>query len=220
MTDMANWEEYDKLLQEWESARKSYVPFCKDGIISDEENWGNTNKIMFLLKETYNHWVGIRNSGPQEPGWGTSPVFWRRMRMWTYIIDERLKGNSPTFEEVRAIKEEPNECIAYVNIKKFAEKTEHKGENGSNDYDILSYAQNDKDYLLRQIFLLGPKIIVCCATFRFLNSIYAPSQIVEIADRLYKIHNMYVIDFGHPSQRKSYKSNYEELKTIVSNIHV
>jgi hypothetical protein len=90
-------DSFEKLRDEWIEARK-YPVFCDDGIL-DNEKWKVSSKIMFLLKETYNHWVEIRGSGEQVPQGGTSPTFWRRMRIWTYIIDETINGNEPDFNK-------------------------------------------------------------------------------------------------------------------------
>ena len=201
---------FDKLYDEWTEAR-NYPAFCDDGIL-DSEKWQNSSKIMFLLKETYNHWIEIRGSAPQGPN-GTSPTFWRRMRMWTYIIDEALNGNEPSFTKAKEIKEEPNDSIAYVNIKKLAEKTEYNDEANSDDTDITNYAVSDKDFLLKQISLINPKIIVCSGTFKFCNKIF--DNIEPIGERLSKTNGIYLIDFYHLSNRNGYEKEFNELKNIM-----
>jgi hypothetical protein len=204
-------DSFDMLYDEWTEARK-YSVFCDDGIL-DSEKWKNSSKIMFLLKETYNHWIEIRDSGAHGPKGGTSPVFWRNMRMWTYIVDEIINGNEPNFNKAKEIKEEPNDSIAYVNIKKLAEKTEHKRQAPSSDDNIFYYASSDKDFLLKQIALISPKIIICSGTFKFCNKIF--DKIEPIGERLYKTNEIYLIDFYHLSNRKTYEEGFNKLKSIM-----
>jgi hypothetical protein len=203
-------DSFDKLFDEWKTARK-YSVFCDDGIL-DSEKWKNSSKIMFLLKETYNHWFEIRESGAQGPK-GTSNTFWRRMRIWTYIIDEMIGRNKPNINEALKIKEEPNDSIAYVNIKKLAEKSEYNNESGSSDTDISNYAISDKDFLLKQINLISPKIIICSGTFKFCDKIF--NDIEKIGEKLYKTNEKYLIDFYHLSNRNSYEKEFDELKDIM-----
>jgi len=217
---MDYYELQNKLRDEWKNARPQYDPFCDDGILSDEEiekYWEKSSKIIFLLKETHNEFCNIRQGFGLGPT-GSGPTFWRKMRIWTYIIDEVLNGNSPNYEEAMKIKETPNNSIAYMNLKKYAEVDKGKS---SNDADILNYLKNDKDFLLKQIKLISPKIILCCGTFRYINN---PNyklfdNIIKIYDKLYKANNIYLIDFPHLSGRESYKKGYDELLKIASDLY-
>jgi hypothetical protein len=204
---------YDDFINEWKKARPKYKPFCYDGILLDNY-WKKSSKIMFLLKETYNHFYTIRGHacGPE----GTSKTFWRRMRMWTYIINEILKGNEPTFDETLAVKEEPNNSIAYVNLKKYAEKKEYNGMANSDDADIYNYVENDKVFLLKQIEYIQPKIILCCGTFKYCKTLF--QRIDNIHGRLYKSNDIYIIDYFHLSHRGKYISDYKDLKSIAKYI--
>ena len=72
-----------------------------------------------------------------------------------YTRKHRRNGNEPNFDKAIEIKEESNDSIAYVNIKKLAEKSVNNGESNSFDPDIFNYASSDKDFLLKQIALIG-----------------------------------------------------------------
>ncbi len=218
-------QEYDAFMREWEN-KNGYKPFCYDGILNDDL-WKESSKIMFLLKETYNHPGAYEIRGRsgeriKRGPFGTSKTFWRRMRMWTYIIDETLKGKEPLFEEVYKVKEEPNESIAYVNLKKYAEKLEYKRMAYSNYKDILYYVNKDRDNLLKQIDFIKPHIILCAGTFKFYEKLF--QNIDKIADRLYKrdeTYKTYIIDFSHLSQYgrgSSYIKNYYALMEIMKKV--
>ena len=210
---------YYEFMEKWKKARPEYQTehknFCNDGIVK-EGIWAepSNSKIMFLLKETYSHFCDdIRGNG--HCGSGTSPTFWRRMKMWTYIIDKVLKRNIPSFEEVKEQKEQANDSIAYVNLKKCGEKKELNKEAYSNDNNICVYVKRDKDFLLEQINFIKPQIILCSGTFKFCNILFPDIEANKIADKLYKIRDMYLIDFYHLSRRGAYKKNYDELLKII-----
>lgn len=204
----------EALYTKWESERPDYNKFCRDGIL-DESEWDKSNlKILFLLKETFEDYTIIE--GPCGPG-GNSHTFWRRMRMWTYIITEIYNDRIPTFEKAYSIKEEPNKDIAYVNIKKNAQKKKNNKESNSVDNDIRSYAIRDKEFLQRQIEIINPNVVLCCSTFKFCDIIF--NNIRRVSDNLYNSNGIWIIDFGHPSQTYySYRENFDALIKILKNI--
>jgi hypothetical protein len=208
-------EELEKLTAQWKKERPNYIPFCEDGIL-DIEAWdAASTKIMFLLKETYNHFVTIK--GPMGPQ-GTSSTFWRRMRMWTHIIETHFQGSVASFDEVKDIKEEPNVKIAYVNIKKFAEKLEYNNEANSSYSDIDKYASEDSDLLSKQISFIDPDVIVCCGTFGHTRHFLPNCE--KLASQVFQSGRTYLLDFGHLSQRNAYKNNYDELVEILKAIKI
>lgn len=204
-----------QLIAEWKEQRPHYIPFCEDGIL-DAEAWdAASTKIMFLLKETYNHFVTIK--GPKGPQ-GTSSTFWRRMRMWTHVIETHFAGGVASFEEAMGIKEEPNVKVAYVNIKKLAEKTEHNNESNSSGSDIEYYACQDASLLSKQIDLIKPDVIVCCGTLEYTRH-FLPGY-TQLSSNVYQAGRLLLFKMGHLSQRKSYKDNYDELVNILENIQI
>ncbi len=202
------------LFTKWETERPDYNKICRDGILVQSE-WDKSNpKILFLLKETYEHFDIIEGEcGPS----GTSRTFWRRMRMWTYVITEIYNDRVPTFERAMLIKEEPNKDIAYVNIKKNAQKREYNSEPNSVDSDIRRYAVRDKEFLQRQIEIINPSVVLCCSTFKFCDIIF--NNIRSVSDKLYNSNGIWIIDFGHPSQTYySYRDNFDALNRILKGI--
>lgn len=137
--------------------------------------------------------------------------------MWTYIITEVYNDRIPTFEKALSIKEEPNKDIAYVNIKKNAQKSKNKNEAKSVDSDIRSYAIRDKEFLQRQIDIINPSVVLCCSTFKFCDIIF--NNIRRVSDNLYNSNGIWIIDFGHPSQTYfSYRENFDALSKILKGI--
>lgn len=210
------YQKESALLERWKQERSNYKVFCEDGILVESEWIKAKPKIVFLLKETYEHFYKIRGSkkGPR----GTSGTFWRRMSIWTHIVEKQFNGDYFDPSSIGKIKEIPNSRIAYVNIKKNTTKKELNNEAYSNDDDIEYYAKSDKLFLLEQINNLNPDVIICCGTFRYCKHIFDQKEINKISNRLYKTGKTWLIDFEHPSQRKSYISNVESLNNIVSPI--
>jgi len=192
-----NNEEYLKFLNEWKTERK-YEPFCEDGIL-DVEKWEKSSRIMFLLKETYldSGFYKIHNCGPCGPD---NKRFWENMRMYTYILDEFSQGKQPILEEALKIRFEPNDSVAYVNIKKNVQNNKE-----SNNSDISEFARQDKLYLLRQIELISPKIIFCSGTFGNINIIF--DNVTSISHNLSKANGILLLGYYHLSD---YGIGFEE----------
>jgi len=175
--------------------------FCEDGPIDDNKWEKSKSRIMFLLKESYSDFYIIRKNpchGNMDFKKASAKRFWRNMRMSTYIIDEALAngGNVPSFPDTEKHQNDPNDSIAYVNLKKCVEK----GKTSSNYYDIRNYVWRDADKLREQIDLINPRIIVCSGTYKYCPDLY--DNLKKTAHEklfLCEKENRYFIDFWHLS---------------------
>jgi hypothetical protein len=149
------------------------------------------------------------------PG-GTSPTFWRRLKIWTYLVTEYYNKRIPDLNLCYIIKETPNDNIAYMNIKKNAERTEYRNDAYSDDNDIMKYVINDSRFLKSQIHHINPDIIFCCSTFIFLKRMFP--EITQISDSVFDLNGRLIISFGHPSNRKSYVKEINHLSSILKNL--
>lgn len=203
-------ETKENLISDWKKLRPTYANFCADGILVQSE-WDKANpKIMYILKESYGDILDI--SGPMGP-YGSCTSFWRKIKIWSYIITEILNNRTPSIDFIWDNKEIPNDNIAYVNIKKDTNRGE--GDWVSEYEDIMKYAVNDKDLLIRQIEMINPKVIMCCATFDFLKIMYP--EIFEISHNLFKLKDRYIISHSHPSYfKKSYEQEFKELTEALN----
>jgi hypothetical protein len=201
-----NESEYLDFMDNWKKERK-YEPFCKDGLL-DVNKWVNSSRIMFLLKETYGDFYEIHGKGPFVTERGSNR-FWRNMRMYTYIIDEFVNGRKPELNKALKIKECENTDIAYVNIKKLVE---HKKR--SNNNEIAHFAKLDKDFLLRQIQLISPKIIFCTGTFGFCKWLF--DYIQPISHNLSKTGDVLLLGYYHLSYfGVCYEEEFEDIVKII-----
>lgn len=200
----------DKLLEIWKNTRNEYEVFCEDGILL-ENDWDNSRtKILFLLKETFRDFSIIK--GKQGPN-GNSKTFWRKMQMWTFIIDKIFNNEEVTHLEAIKIKEKPNTETAYVNIKKNVTKNKQAYKTNSNDEDIKKYAISDAILLKKQIDLINPNVIICCGTYKYLKHILPIN-----ANQQNKYNSIWVVDYRHLSNRKGYKFDNEDLILKLKNI--
>jgi hypothetical protein len=197
----------DELFALWREIRK-FESFSDDGILV-EDLWKQARpKIAFLLKESNDDFCKIRGRSWGHPGEGNSRLFWRNLRMWTYITTELLNGRVCTLERTIAEKEKPLAEVAYINVKKKAESKPV-----SYDPDIQHHLDEDWDFLNRQIEIIAPDVLFCCGTFKYLGG---KIELEQISKRIYYHRHLLVVDFYHPSARRGYKSNFDLLHEMLS----
>ncbi|MBQ3048774.1 MAG: hypothetical protein IJC94_02345, partial [Oscillospiraceae bacterium] len=150
-------EQQDSLFEEW---RKNRSCFVTDGIVDEQEYLNSPRKILFLLKEV--------NGGEK---WnlceflkdGAKSQTWNNVARWTKGIFE-IEREIPWSEfdsgeeQNERIRKEMLAKICVVNIKKAP------GGNTSIKDEIDNAAEQDADFLKRQINIYNPEIIVCGGT--------------------------------------------------------
>lgn len=209
LTNNTNMNKHDKLFTQWKSERPEYESICDDGILIEDE-WNKANpKIAFLLKESNDDFTAIRGAahGPS----GTSKSFWRNLRIWRYVLRCHILEEDADFETAKVEKEMPLSDVAYINLKKNAQSR-----SSSSDADILSYVGRDWELLNKQLININPDIIVCCGTLRYLKNVNLDLE--HLGGRIYKLKDKLLVDFFHPSCRKSFQGMFDELKHDLSAI--
>ncbi len=148
----------DKLFDEWEKARSIDGDFVRDGII-DEDLWCKSAKILFLLKDRNLNDVQRKRLPIEEQidfRIACKRGSWRVLGQWAYGLQKAIKGDFSTFKDANANHVEAFHSSAVLNLKKKAGKAR------ANINEILSATRNDKDFILRQLDIIKPQIIVCC----------------------------------------------------------
>ena len=146
-------EKERELFKHWKE-RRGYDSFVADGIF-DENVWNQQEiKITFVLKEANwkNHTVDLCEwimSEPKSTYWKT----WNNIARWTKALLE--KGEYPKYIS-KADKTFWLSKVSFINLKKVG------GSSRANDEIIRSYVKNDKGFLLDQLLLYKPDIIICC----------------------------------------------------------
>lgn len=218
-------EKLDALFEEWKKEFE-FTHFFHDGLMyrgevinpnwrdpgKEDEMWDNAPKrVMFLLKD-----VNAGGDGPEDDDdirgrilTDTSSTTYRNMSYWFYGILKTIEtGEIPeyTFSVHESTKFFDNTPVAYVNCKKEA------GESSITHHTLSKYIERDKKYLIKQIEILNPDIIICGAwTESGGNPIFNLVEkdiykgIKKINDWMYycEENNKLVINSYHPSTTAS-----------------
>lgn len=201
-------ENQEKLLKKWKSERLEYKRFVKDGILDENAYLASSPKIMFLLKEGNDDFENIAPLKDGSKGYGpngNSNTFWRLISGWSYIAHKAWNEEEVLKKDVMVAKEKPVKAIAYINVKKHIENKPK-----SDDFEILKYAKEDREFLKEQIELTNPDIIFCGGTKESFDLLYNSQRIdtwIHSSDK------RLIIDYHHPSCRHGYKT----FDTLISN---
>lgn len=227
-----------KLFKEWKNAF-AFKHFFYDGLMyrgeiinpywrnpgEENEMWDNAPKrIMFLLKD-----VNVGKDGPDDDEdiggrifTDTSSRTYRNMSYWLYgILNTIETGEIPkyTFSVSESTQLFDNTPIAYVNCKKEA------GGSSVSYQTLTNYIERDKKYIIKEIEILDPDIIICGAwTENSGNPIFNLVE-KEIYKGIKKINewmyyceatNKLVINSYHPTTRASDgKSMYNNMMNAL-----
>ena len=203
-----NSDDHEIILEDWQE-RPQYKnkEFVSDGPI-DWERWNKTEwRVLFLAKEV-NAGEGKNWSLPEtiRCEWG-GPRFkiWWTAAYWAYGIQnlsQDLLPPNPKYKELWDEVEEAFLSTAIVNIKK------REGGPSSDDDDLSKYVDEDgdKNLLRKQVSCLNPNFVVCCNTWHLVKDVWPNAE--KVSEQVYKIDDMLVLDFWHPSNRYPDVMNY------------
>jgi len=216
--------EVAELDDRWMRARRNYRAFSHDGVLSsDPSDYLDASvRVLFLLKEAPegayaeddDGGMMIRGIDVDSASKGSCKAFWKRIGMWTYVIDHLNNGEDPDIGEFYDSHNDDGYSlsnVAYVNIKK------GNGRPSSNWADLKRYARRDRDFLNEQVDLLDPDVIVCCHTYRLYaenvcdGDIPYGGQMSPVYD---EVNDRIVLDWYHPAERSSDNADFWEFKKL------
>jgi hypothetical protein len=197
-----------ELFRLWKGMRPEYTEFSNDGILLEEVWVTQHPKIAFLLREPNNDFCEICGRS-YEPRGGNSKRFWRNLNMWSHTVKQFFNGAAVTYASALERKEYRVGHIAYINVKK-------KNENRpvSDHADIQGYVDRDWEFIEHQIRLISPDVLFCGGTYRYIRARLKPKP-NDLGDGVYRSQDWMIIDFYHPSCRKSYKKTFEVLSRML-----
>jgi len=219
-----NYQEYvkkrDDLFQRWESSSEEFdqcEEFTYDGIVAkNQEEWKiweeSPIKILFLLKEALGGYHPDNKSDLQ-----TKKPFSHNIALWRYAIEKTFIERKPLSYTLPSESDlSPNTTgISIVEVKKCNQER-----SASINKDILYHAKRDKAFLMEQIDLINPQVVVCCYTVDSYDEIYSDTPPDELLKKEGKVglHKQYngrlIIDFYHPSIRGG-NERKQELYTLL-----
>lgn len=162
---MSKTEELKRLFDEWQHHKQDPADFYGDGIL-DENEWEKVSpKILYVLKEvdeTSDIVYSITNmlaETVKADKWdkGFTPT-WANVIRWTHGLTESVTAYHPVMHDFISLKRVLLKC-ATLNLKKT------RGRAAAVADQVGQAAGDDKDWIMREIAVIDPDIIICCGTF-------------------------------------------------------
>ncbi len=205
---MNKTEKLNQLFIEWKSTHSDLNnAFSHDGIIDESKYERAQKKILVITKESNNP----EQSEEDYRFWwkdGLKYNFSHRIAEWSFGI---LKS-FPTLESMtEADCLESIQQIAFMNLKKLA------GGSSVNEEEFKQYIKRDRDFIVRQIAIIEPEIIVSGIGYDDYWKIIYPD--IELKPSGYditiaKYDNMKIVSYYHPSYRVPKAMLYALLKEV------
>lgn len=189
--------------------------FVKDGIINPVLYASQPERILFIAKEhNRREQHDYENNYADYREWIKDVMylqFAHRLGDWSYGILNKFPDNMDQVshdERHTALK-----SVAFINVKKAS------GTATANPHHIGQYIVESRDLLHRQIQQINPTLIVCCFRYDgYINHLF-DQALVRAKSNAYSVgkwNGIKVINFWHPSSRKSKQFLYEQLKEAVA----
>jgi len=214
---MTNEEQHKALMDEWhEKYKDSYFDctFTDDG----SANWklydNSFPKILFLGKESPYH-----DYHPATPLLPLNNNFAKNIARWSLLIEKAFAQTELPEMPVDAKLRNNNDSVAIIEVKKICEEKVT-----SLDREINAFARSDREFLKRQIEILKPHVVLCCATidsYDIINNWTYKSDekiasIKDAGEAIWLTDDRLVIGFKHPSHRFGQEDVYHTLKSLLS----
>jgi len=186
----------NELFQEWEKAYRENgieAKFVKDGIVN-EEYYKN---IVWILKETNDYEGALNELVNDRVINNKKSMMWRGVT-WHNIGRGTAKLLNPDLDikEADKIWKKSLLHIAVMNIKKTTGKA-------SSDWDeIFEFAKNYSEFIIKELELLNPKIVVLGGTKDALKNILSLQHQNKNIYSSEKFPNTIFIEAYHPAARK------------------
>lgn len=213
------------------------ISFVSDGIVNPEK-WFSLNnseeRIMFLLKEAYDKsetpldwdeakWLNqekCMENCSYESDCRKCDITGTTFNFIASVVHGITESLTESYDSWLGIETHNNSVykvkrrellrkIAVVNIKK------SDGKSSSRDDDIYYYAADDKEFLIEQIKLINPTMIVCGGTYNYLRCIFTDLPRLEDSSNgscAYK--SIKIVAAQHPN---SHSSGEEKYNNILAN---
>lgn len=200
----------DRLFEKWlRSYQKKGIPtqgFSRDGIV-DEDRFTNANRrVLFVLRET--------NSFPESNEFrGDLRAFlrhtvkwqlWHTVGRWAYGI----LNDFPTYHESYCHKSirEGIGSVAIINLKKIT------GGSWSDLDEINQTAHRDREFIIREVDVIDPQVIVACGTWGHLVWLFDLDDLPKQDKFSYAGGRLY-LSTRHPVRADNQKT-YDQLKEL------
>jgi hypothetical protein len=181
-------EQLDALFQEWRGRQgEQAAGFAPDGIIEEPAWDAAPRKVLFLAKEPNEYSDDLRVLWRRKP--------WKTLGRWAYGLQNVQESRIPHFVEATQDYRNAFAACAIVNLKK------SPGGSSADPQEIQKALESNCDFVLREMEIIRPDIVVCCGTFDSVQKCLLPlPQVVEAnAEGWYIFQSMVLIKYCHPS---------------------
>jgi hypothetical protein len=200
---MSKTDKLNDLFFSWRKTREEYSDkFVLDGIIN-ENCWNEAQKkVLFLLKEPNKDTSDFRTEVKRGP--------WPVPGCWAYGLMNSRSDRIVPFEEANADHNRRQACIAsaIMNLKKTP------GGGSSRPGIIEEYSKHDSQYIVEEIKIIDPDIIVCGGTFQVFRTVNEPASLKMASYRCWRYEGKICMDFCHPSARFPHYMMYYTLMAL------
>jgi hypothetical protein len=210
---MTKNEQLNQLFDEWENTNPLYTgKFVRDGIIDEDLFEKQRAKILFVCKESSISNENLRDIRLHGSG---SIRFSLSIADWSY----GLLNNFPLYDTINMKKrKEALKCVAIMNLKKSV------GKSVSDRKEIEQHIRDNKQFLLRQIEIINPDIIIGGVTyFTYWQYLFDVNSYFKTGHGIKALewNGIPIIDFYHPSVSAGRALTYSLLKQVFeSTFHI
>ena len=186
--------------------------FVADGVIGSHSEYSSSpRRLLFLLKEAHDR-NGILDACGfdlrvlfREPGrfTGHSKTVERRLAQWTQDIWDVISRTSPHVTE-------PIRSVAVMNLKKLA------GGACTIDHELKDATLRDRWFILEQIRLLEPQVMICGGTFLFLRQIQPEWTAIDERHLLFRRESTILLNHHHPSAWATAARRHRDMMAALS----
>lgn len=170
--------------------------FTADGVIGEAEvEWVKARpRVLFLLKEPHDrggvlkacgHDLRVLFRNPEKFGQNRKTVE-KRIGAWAYEL--RALAGDPVIDAHAALM-----ASAVMNLKKTG------GGAAACDRELIAFAWEHRPFILRQLAILSPDVVVCGGTFRHVREVMGGFEPVGVEALVYWREGVLWVDHHHPA---------------------
>ncbi len=170
--------------------------FIVDGVFDESLYHECSPKVLLINKEAYN----LEDYGQnliryvKEKGLQKDRMWKNAQRLVNciyYISSDRI----PSYDEINKKVAESGKFMgcAVMNIKKY------DGKETSNNDDLRKHFEYHRSFILKEIEILNPDMIICGNVFSFFRSSLLKFELLDEVPLFYKNENRIWVDYWHPA---------------------
>lgn len=205
-----------ELFPVWESQYSADEAFARDGVIDETLFESATKKVLFIGKEPNNPTQDLWDYRE----WWKAELkysFSTRIAEWAYGILNNFPDYDTIWKDGFYNAHQALMSIAFMNLKKSG------GTGNSSLEEMCTYAERDRDLIIKEINLINPDIIILGLSWeKLINSVFNRDEMgwTNTGHGVWKgnYNGADVIVFYHPSARNAPPAAYYLLEKVIKSL--